>query len=102
MRSPVGVPPRRLPGDVGTSPSSFRPGFLGRGRHDYSAKWALPTPTDPSPVRTARPATLTGGWCPKPPGSGLQLRPRAPPSLPNRDVPPRPVLSLSENHWTIT
>src|SRR5277367_2860952 len=39
-----------LPSGVETPLSSFRPGFLGRGRHDYFAKWALPTPTCPSPV----------------------------------------------------
>ena len=34
---------------------------------------------------------------PKPPGSELQIRPRAPPSLPCRDVPPRHVLHRSED-----
>jgi hypothetical protein len=34
---------------------------------------------------------------PKPPGSRLQTRPRAPPSLPCRDVPPRHVLQRSED-----
>ena len=47
-----------LAGDVGTSPSSFRPGFLGRGRYIYSARWALPTPACPSPVRTAQPVIV--------------------------------------------
>jgi hypothetical protein len=39
-----------LPSGVETPLSSFRPCFLGRGRHDYFAKWALPTPACPSPV----------------------------------------------------
>jgi hypothetical protein len=34
---------------------------------------------------------------PKPPGSGLQIHPRAPPSLPCRGVPPRHVLHRSED-----
>jgi hypothetical protein len=34
---------------------------------------------------------------PKPPGSRLQTHPRAPPSLPRRDVPPRHVLHRSED-----
>jgi hypothetical protein len=58
-----------LPGDVGTSPSSFRPGFLGRGRYIYSARWALPTPACPSPVRTARPVIV--------PATDAQSRPGA-------------------------
>jgi hypothetical protein len=53
-----------LPGDVGTSPSSFRPGFLGRGRYDYFAKWALPTPTCPSPVASTA-GHSAGGMMPK-------------------------------------
>ena len=35
---------------------------------------------------------------PKPPGSSLQSRPRAPPSLPRRGVPPRHVLHWSEDY----
>jgi hypothetical protein len=35
---------------------------------------------------------------PKPPGSRLQIRPRAPPSLPCRGVPPRHVLHRSEEY----
>src|SRR3984885_9768021 len=53
-----------LPGDVGTSPSSFRPGFLGRGRHDYFARWALPIPTCPSPVAPTA-GHSAGGVIPK-------------------------------------
>jgi hypothetical protein len=38
---------------------------------------------------------------PKPPGNGLQIRPRAPPSLPRRGVPPRHVLHRSEDYGSL-
>jgi hypothetical protein len=43
------------------------------------------------------PVIMPGDMMPKPPGSGLQIRPRAPPSLPCRGVPPRHVLHRSED-----
>ena len=51
----------------------FRPGFLGlglRGRY----------PASPVPVQgcTSHPGHLAGRLIPKPPGSGLQIRPQAP------------------------
>lgn len=39
---------------------------------------------------------------PKPPGSGMQFRPRAPPSPAWRDVPPRHVLHVSEAGELVT
>jgi hypothetical protein len=43
------------------------------------------------------PVVMPGDMMPKPPGSGLQTHPQAPPSLPCRDVPPRHVLHRSED-----
>ncbi len=56
---------------------SFRPGFLGRGLHGRY-------PPSPVPVQgcTSRPGHRAEGLIPKPPGSRLQIHPRAPPSLP--------------------
>jgi hypothetical protein len=92
-RTLVGVPPRLSPkGIVPSQRLSFRPGFLGRGLNGRY-------PPSPVPVQgcTSRPGHNAGGLIPKPPGSGLQTRPRAPPSLPCRGVPPRRVLHRSEN-----
>src|ERR1700685_3528649 len=65
---------------------------MGRGLHGRY-------PPSPVPVQgsTSRPGHNAGGLIPKPPGSRLQTRPRAPPSLPRRDVPPRHVLHRSED-----
>ena len=56
---------------------SFRPGFLGRGLNGRY-------PPSPVPVQgcTSRPGHNAGRLIPKPPGSRLQIHPRAPPSLP--------------------
>ena len=89
-RTPVGVPPRLSPkGIIPSQRLSFRPGFQGRGLNGRY-------PPSPVPVQgcTSRPGHNVGGLIPKPPGSRLQIRPRAPPSLPWRGVPPRHVL-----HW---
>src|SRR5580700_10563934 len=77
-RTPVGVPPRLSPkGIIPSQRLGFRPGFLGRGLHGRY-------PPSPVPVQgcTSRPGHNAGGLIPKPPGSELQIRPRAPPSLP--------------------
>ena len=77
-RTLVGVPPRLSPkGIIPSQRLSFRPGFLGRGLHGRY-------PPSPVPVQgcTSRPGHNAGGLIPKPPGSELQIRPRAPPSLP--------------------
>ena len=42
---------------------------------------ALPAIACPSPASTSRPGHNAGRLMPKPPGRGLQIRPRAPPSL---------------------
>src|SRR5580700_5593038 len=70
----------------------FRPGFLGRGLNGRY-------PPSPVPVQgcTSHPGHHAGRLMPKPPGSSLQSRPRAPPSLPCRGVPPRHVLHVSED-----
>src|SRR5580700_5565156 len=51
----------------------FRPGFLGRGLNGRY-------PPSPVPVQgcTSHPGHHAGRLIPKPPGSGLQIRPRAP------------------------
>ena len=64
-------------GSISSQRLSFRPGFLGlglRGRY----------PASPVPVQrsTSHPGHVAGRLIPKPPGSELQSRPRAPPSLP--------------------
>jgi hypothetical protein len=73
-----GVPPRLSPeGIIPSQRLGFRPGFLGRGLNGRY-------PPSPVPVQgsTSRPGHRAGGLIPKPPGSGLQIRPRAPPPLP--------------------
>jgi hypothetical protein len=73
-----GVPPRLSPkGIIPSQRLSFRPGFLGRGLNGRY-------PPSPVPVQgsTSRPGRNVGGLIPEPPGSRLQTRPRAPPSLP--------------------
>ena len=73
-RSSDGVPPRLSPkGIIPSQRLSFRPGFLGLGLYGRY-------PPSPVPVQgsTSRPGRNAGGLIPKPPGSGLQIRPRAP------------------------
>jgi len=73
-RSSVGVPPRLSPkGIIPSQRFSFRPGFLGRGLNGRY-------PPSPVPVQgcTSRPGRNVGGLIPKPPGSELQIHPRAP------------------------
>ena len=61
----------------------FRPGFLGRGLNGRY-------PPSPVPVQrsTSHPGRNAGGLMPKPPGSGVQIRPRAPHSPRPTGVPP--------------
>ena len=92
-RTLVGVPPRLSPkGIIPSQRLGFRPGFLGLGPNGRY-------PPSPVPVQgcTSHPGRNAGRLIPKPPGSGLQTRPRAPPSLPRRGVPPRHVLQRSED-----
>jgi hypothetical protein len=73
-RSSDGVPPRLSPkGIIPSQRLSFRPGFLGRGLNGRY-------PPSPVPVQGAppTPVIMPGDMMPKPPGSGLQIRPRAP------------------------
>jgi hypothetical protein len=51
-------------------------------RVGLSVERALPAPTCPSPATKRAPVVVPRGCCPKPPGSGLQVRARAPPSPP--------------------
>jgi hypothetical protein len=64
-------------GSIPSPRLSFRPGFLGRGLNGRY-------PPSPVPVQgcTSHPGHNAGRLIPKPPGSRLQTRPRAPPSLP--------------------
>ncbi len=64
-------------GSISSQRLSFRPGFLGRGLNGRY-------PPSPVPVQgcTSHPGHHAGRLIPKPPGSRLQTRPRAPPSLP--------------------
>jgi hypothetical protein len=61
--------------------------------------YARGSPARPVPAQgcTSRPGHSAGGLMPEPPGSGLQLRPRAPPSLQRPGVPPGRVLHASED-----
>jgi hypothetical protein len=73
-RSSDGVPPRLSPqGIIPSQRLGFRPGFLGRGLNGRY-------PPSPVPVQGAppTPVVMPGDMMPKPPGSGLQIRPRAP------------------------
>ena len=73
-RTPVGVPPRLSPkGIIPSQRLGFRPGFLGLGLNGRY-------PPSPVPVQrcTSHPGHRAGRLIPKPPGSGLQIRPRAP------------------------
>jgi hypothetical protein len=69
-----GVPPRLSPqGIIPSQRLGFRPGFLGRGLNGRY-------PPSPVPVQGAppTPVVMPGDMMPKPPGSRLQIRPRAP------------------------
>src|SRR5258708_3411192 len=80
-------------GSISSQRLGFRPGFLGLGPNGRY-------PPSPVPVQgcTSHPGHRAGRLIPKPPGSSLQSRPRAPPSLPRRGVPPRHVLHVSEDY----
>src|SRR6202166_5028924 len=79
-------------GSISSQRLGFRPGFLGLGLNGRY-------PPSPVPVQgcTSHPGRNAGRLIPKPPGSELQIRPRAPPSLPCRGVPLRHVLHVSED-----
>src|ERR1700691_582177 len=92
-RSPVGVPPRLLPWGFRPVRLNFKPGFLGRDRYDVFAKWALPTPTCPSPVNAPHaPAVMPVGLIPEVARERI-VTPRAGTALdPSSGIPPEGVL----------
>ena len=73
--SPVGVPPRFSPKGVIVPKAQLQARLPGT----WSER-ALPAFACPSPASTSRPGHNAGRLMPKPPGSELQTRPRAPPS----------------------
>ena len=77
----------------------FHPKGSASGQASWDAVWTGVTRLRLSQSREAppTPVIMPGDMMPKPPGSSLQSRPRAPPSLPCRDVPPRHVLQRSED-----
>jgi hypothetical protein len=87
-RSSVGVPPRLSPKGVS------HPEGSASGQASWDAVRTGVTCLRLSQSREAPPAPviMPEDMMPKPPGSGLQIRPQAPPSPPWRDVPPRHVL----------
>jgi hypothetical protein len=87
-RSSDGVPPRLSPKGV------FHPKDSALGQASWDVVCTGVTRLRLSQSRDAppTPVIMPGDMMPKPPESGLQIRPRAPPSLPWHDVPPRHVL----------
>src|ERR1700676_2064993 len=88
-----GVPPRLSPKGVS------HPKGSASGQASWDAVCTGVTRLRLSQSRDAppTPVVMPGDMMPKPPGSRLQTHPRAPPSLPCRDVPPRHVLQRSED-----
>src|ERR1700676_2680633 len=83
---------------------SFRPGFLGRGRHHSFARRALAAPTCPSPVDAPHaPAVVPASMMPEAARERtVSFRARAPHSLRHQEYP-RPKASLvSEIRWLVT
>ena len=96
-RSPIGVPPRFSPKGVIVPKAQLQARLPGT----WSVR-ALPAFACPSPASTSRPGHNAGRLMPKPPGRGLQVRPRAPPSLLWPGMPPDHVLYVSEDaHVTV-
>ena len=90
-RSPVGVPPRLSPKGLIIPKARLQARLPGT-----RSERALPAFACPSPASTSHPGHNAGRLMPKPPGSGVQIRPRAPPSLPWPGMPPDHVLHVSE------
>src|ERR1700722_2557446 len=90
--SPDGVPPRFSPKGVIVPKAQLQARLPGT----WSVR-ALPAFACPSPASTSRPGHNAGRLLPKPPGRGLQVRPRAPPSLLWPGMPPDHVLYVSED-----
>jgi hypothetical protein len=88
-RSPAGVPPRLLPRRVSHPQGATRARLRGTGRATGSARRHPPTSSDAP--RT--PVIVPAGMMPGPPGSGSQLRPRAPTSPRRPAMPAGRVLS---------
>jgi len=87
-RSPVGVPPRFSPKGV------FHPKDSASGQASWDLVCAGVTRLRLSQSRDAppTPVMVPGDMMPKPPGSGLQIRPRAPHPAPPFSLPPKGVL----------
>jgi hypothetical protein len=81
-RSPAGVPPRLLPKGVVVPKAQPGPGFVG-------AMTSAPSSSE----APRAPVIVPAGLMPGPPGNGVQVRPRAPPSPRPCGVPPRGVLT---------
>src|SRR6204780_1576682 len=96
-RSPIGVPPRFSPKGVIVPKAQLQARLPGT-----RSVRVLPAIACPSPASTSRPGHNAGRLMPKPPGSELQIRPRAPPSLLWPGMPPDHVLYVSEDaHVTV-
>src|SRR5580692_5453265 len=92
--SPDGVPPRFSPKGVIVPKAQLQARLPGT----WSLR-VLPAIACPSPASTSRPGHNAGRLMPKPPGRGLQVRPRAPPSLLWPGMPPDHVLHVSEDAY---
>ena len=79
-RSPVGVPPRLSPKGLTIPMAQLQARLPGTWRADLRPGVIPRRPPAPVPVQrcTSRPGHNAGGLMPKPPGSGVQIRPRAP------------------------
>ncbi len=87
-RSPVGVPPRLSPKGV------FHPKGSASGQASWDVVCTGVTRLRLSQSRDAppTPVIMPGDMMPKPPGSGLQIRPQAPHPAPPSGLPPEGVL----------
>ena len=87
-RSPVGVPPRLSPKGV------FHPKGSASGQASWDVVCTGVTRLRLSQSRDAppTPVIMPGDMMPKPPGSELQIRPRAPHPAPPSGLPPEGVL----------
>jgi hypothetical protein len=90
-RSPAGVPPRLLPRRVSHPQGAARARLRGYGAIRGGLHAASTAPTSSDAPRT--PVIVPAGMMPGPPGSGSQLRPRAPTSPRRPAMPAGRVLS---------
>ena len=100
-RSPLGVPLRLLPEGPLVPKAQSGPALHGtanRGEDRAHLHGSLPAPNYPRTVRPHAPVMMPAGGCPMPPGSGLQIRPRAPHSPRPKECPRKNVPSKGEMH----